>query len=174
MGVAEGGDVPFLSARCGRNRYRLGVKTFVIIALGVGFFVGILAVVRYGLGRMRVAGRQRMEHDLLRGKPPQQMDDMANFLGLQSVGAVQARGNGCLALGDDALLFAQWVPQRTVVVPLQDVIEVDEADSHLGKSIFKKLLRVRWKVDGREETAAWFVRDLPGWVTALRRVVRPR
>lgn len=145
----------------------------MIVALGVAFFVGVILVVRYGIGRMRVAGLRRIEHDL-RGKPAQRIDDMANFFGLQSVGAVQARGNGCLALGEDALLFAQWVPQRDVRIPLHDVIEVDQADSHLGKSTFRKLLRVRWKVDGREETAAWFVRDVDGWTTALQSILRAR
>lgn len=150
------------------------MQAFFIAGLGVAFFVGIILLVRYGIGRMRTAARERMTHVLLHGRAPQRMDDMANLFGLQSIGAVQARGNGCLALGDDALVFAQWVPKRDLHIPLADVIEVDEADSHLGKRIFRKLLRVRWAIAGREETAAWYVRDLDGWVSALRSAVRAK
>lgn len=105
---------------------------------------------------------------LLGGREPVLADDLANCFGVESAGAAQLRGNGCLALGPDLLVFAMWLPKRDIVVPRTRILEVDTPRSHLRKSVGRPLLRVAWaREDGVQDRAAWFVRDLDAWLAAL-------
>lgn len=105
---------------------------------------------------------------LLGGREPELVDELANCFGLESAGVTQLRGNGCLALGPDLLVFAMWVPKRDVVVPRNRIVAVDTASSHVGKSVGRRLLRVAWtREDGEQDRVAWFVRDLDAWLAAL-------
>jgi hypothetical protein len=144
-----------------------------ILAVGVG--VGVAATVVAGLvylvrrvQKMRAEARLEMERDVLRGHTPVRLDDNVNFFGLGSKGGAQLRGNGALAVGSDVLAFVMWVPRRTIKIPLADIVEVDEVKSHAGKATSAPLLRVRWRTAGVEETAAWWVRDVAGWIETLR------
>jgi hypothetical protein len=127
--------------------------------------VGVVLILRY----LRARGRAEMDREL-RGRAPKKIDDMVNFFGVESRGATQMRGNGCLALVDDELVFIQWVPRQTIRIRLAEIAEVDEANGHLGKTIARKLLRVRWQTAGVEDTVAWYVNDLAGWLADLRAV----
>lgn len=140
----------------------------IIVSLSVSFVAIMLGLAWFAIGRLRKAGRARIDEEVLRGRAPQLVDDAANFFGLTSVGAIQARGNGCLVLTDDELAFAQWMPQRMIHVRLADILSVEETRSHLGKSVGRKLLLVRWRSESGEDSAAWFVRDLEGWLASLR------
>ncbi|HWB79141.1 MAG TPA: hypothetical protein VG755_29475 [Nannocystaceae bacterium] len=145
------------------------MSPIVIVSLSLSGLAIVLGLAWFWVGRLRKSGRARIDAEVLRGRAPQLVDEMANFFGLSSIGAVQARGNGCLVLTDDELAFAQWVPQRLFRVRLADIVAVEETRSHLGKSVARMLLLVRWRSDGADESAAWFVRDLEGWLAALRR-----
>lgn len=95
-------------------------------------------------------------------------DDSANFFGVESRGAAQIRGNGYLAASPDEILFIMWLPRRELAIPLSRVTAVERATSHLGKTIGRELLRVRFTNDaGQPDSVAWFVRDLPMWESAL-------
>jgi hypothetical protein len=93
----------------------------------------------------------------------------ANSLGVESAGPRQVRGNGNLALTEEELLFAQWVPQRLVRIPRRSIVEVSTAKTHLGKWIGRPLLKVTWtREDGVEDSIALWVRDLDRWIAALK------
>jgi hypothetical protein len=93
----------------------------------------------------------------------------AQGLGLQSAGRGQVRGNGWLVLTEDELRFHQWVPARETRIPLAAVTAVETPRSWLGKSVGSRLLCVRWrKPEGGEDAMAWNLRDLDGWLAALR------
>ena len=78
------------------------------------------------------------------------------------------RGSGNLALTEHELLFAQWLPNRLVRIPRTSIVEVSKARSHLGKTIFRDLLKVVWTTDlGTQDSIALWVRDLDGWLAAL-------
>lgn len=96
------------------------------------------------------------------------MDETANFFGLESAGARQARGNGCLALTDQEVLFLQWVPRRELRIERARITGVESPTWHLGKSRGHPLLKILF-TDERQapDSAAWQVRDLEGWRTAL-------
>jgi hypothetical protein len=92
----------------------------------------------------------------------------ANSLGVESAGRWQVRGNGNLALTEDELLFAQWVPKRLLRIPRRSILEVSKTGSHLGKRIGRPLLRVSWTAeDGTEDAIALWVRDPDRWIAAL-------
>jgi hypothetical protein len=96
------------------------------------------------------------------------MDDMANCFGVESAGMAQIRGNGCLAATDEEILFLMWVPRKELRIPRGQVTAVERTRSHLGKTIFRDLLRVRFVNDaGQPDSVAWYVRNLPEWDAAL-------
>lgn len=92
----------------------------------------------------------------------------ANSFGVESAGPRQVRGNGNLALTDDELLFAQWIPNRVVRIPRPAILEVTTARAHLGKTMGRKLLKVVWTNEtGERDSIALWVKDLDGWLMAL-------
>jgi hypothetical protein len=96
-------------------------------------------------------------------------EEDANSFGVESAGKWQVRGNGNLALTEHELLFAQWVPNRLVRIPRKSIVEVTTARSHLGKTIFRDLLKVVWTTGiGTEDSIALSVKDLDGWLDGLR------
>ena len=96
------------------------------------------------------------------------IDESANCFGVESAGVTQVRGNGCLAVTGDELLFIMWVPRKEISIPRAWITGVERADSHLGKRIFRPLLRVRFTDDqARADSVAWAVRDLAAWEAAL-------
>ncbi|MFN2587926.1 MAG: hypothetical protein ABR613_07400 [Actinomycetota bacterium] len=95
-------------------------------------------------------------------------DESANFFGVESRGRAQLRGNGYLAASPHQILFIMWLPRRELAIPRDRVSAVERTRSHLGKTIGRQLLRVRFTNDaGRPDSVAWFVRDLPAWEAAL-------
>lgn len=95
-------------------------------------------------------------------------EDGANFFGVESRGAAQLRGNGHLAASADEIVFVMWLPRRELTIPRSRITGVERAKSHLGKTIGRELLRVRFTNDGGEpDSVAWFVRDLAAWESAL-------
>lgn len=96
-------------------------------------------------------------------------EDDANSFGVESAGTWQVRGNGNLALTEHELLFAQWVPNRLLRIPRDSIVEVTTARAHLGKTIGRDLLKIGWTTDfGTPDSIALWVRDLDGWLEALR------
>ena len=92
----------------------------------------------------------------------------ANSFGVESAGPWQVRGNGNLALTEEELLFAQWVPNRVLGVPRAAILEVTTARGHLGKTMGRKLLKVVWTNEaGERDSIALWVDDLNGWLAAL-------
>jgi hypothetical protein len=109
----------------------------------------------------RRASRHFVGLDLLR-------EEDANSFGVESAGKWQVRGNGNLALTEHELLFAQWVPNRLVRIPRNSIVEVTTARSHLGKTVFRDLLKVVWTTElGTQDSIALWVKGLDGWLVAL-------
>ncbi len=95
-------------------------------------------------------------------------EDDANSFGVESAGPWQVRGNGTLALTEDELLFAQWVPNRLLRIQRDAIVQVTTARSHLGKTMGRVLLKLVWSTDlGTQDSIALWVKDLDGWLEAL-------
>lgn len=96
------------------------------------------------------------------------IDDSANFFGVESRGAAQWRGNGCLVVTLEEVVFLMWLPRRELHVPRARITSVERAKAHLGKTIGRDLLKLRFVDEaGHPDSAAWLVRDLPAWEEAL-------
>jgi len=88
----------------------------------------------------------------------------ANFLGIQSSGLKQLRGNGTLVLLSDKIYFLMWVPRRECEIPLGSITRVEIAKSHLGKSFFRPLVKVHFtNSNGDSDSAAWLTDDAEKW-----------
>ena len=95
-------------------------------------------------------------------------DTMANSFGVSSRGRTQVRGNGCLCLGREQLVFVQWIPQRRLEIPRSSLLRVEEVRSHLGKSKGVPLVKVCFtNRAGEEDSVAWIVRDHARWMREL-------
>jgi hypothetical protein len=64
---------------------------------------------------------------------------------------------------------AKCLSARLLRIPRDSIVEVTKARSHLGKWIARDLLKVVWTTDlGTQDSIALWVRDLDGWLEALR------
>ncbi len=93
---------------------------------------------------------------------------MANCFGITSGGMAQIRGNGCLCLGSEQLVFVQWIPRRKLEIPRSRLRGVESVRSHLGKATVAPLVKVTFTNEaGAEDSAAWVVREHERWLTEL-------
>ncbi len=90
-------------------------------------------------------------------------DLRANSFGLESAGVWQARGNGGLVLTAEGLHFFMFLPRRVLRVPLDAITEVIFTKSHLGKATMFDLLKVRFSVEGKPDSIAWYLTDPAAW-----------
>ncbi len=132
----------------------IGVATLALLAVG-------LLLLRSSIRRWRGRASARL------GPGPFVRRSDARSLGVRSAGVWQVRGSGSLALSGTELVFAQWVPDRSLRIPRTAIESVDTIGSHLGKTVGARLLRVRWRADGREDEIALQVPDLDGWLRDL-------
>jgi hypothetical protein len=96
------------------------------------------------------------------------IDETANSFGVESAGATQIRGNGCLAATEEEVVFVMWLPRRELRIPRDRITAVERVRSHLGKTIGHELLRLRYIDEaGRPDSMAWFVQDLAAWEATL-------
>ena len=145
----------------GRYRQRFVAATVLLILVGTLAVSAIVAMLIVRRGRIRA-----QEHlDEVPGAVLR--STAATSLGLQSLDATQVRGTGTLVLTSDEVAFAQWRPDRLVRIPRPAIVAVDTTREHLGKTMNQDVLRVRWSVQGGDDTAAFFVRDLDPWLTDL-------
>lgn len=143
----------------------------ILVIVGVAVLaIGVLKLVMIVAGRVEKRVDRAVTERLSSRHAPEEMllsETMANFFGEQSRGPAQLRGNGGLVLTEDSLVFHMLVPDRTITIPLEDVREVSLVRSHLGKSVRRDLLHVRYAVPEGTDAIAWFVRDPETWRRTL-------
>jgi hypothetical protein len=99
-------------------------------------------------------------------------DDNTNFFGLESLGVWKVRGNGVLLLTEEVLFFGMWKPKKEFSIPINSIIKISNPKSHMHRSIFRPLLKVKFKNDnGDIDSAAWFVKDLEDWNNNINKLV---
>jgi len=92
----------------------------------------------------------------------------ANFLGQQSKGKGQLRGNGDLTLTSDALIFDRWLPRSHIEIPLHHITSLENPTRFLGKSVGRALLQVNFMNElGEPDALALWVRDLESVQTGI-------
>ena len=99
-------------------------------------------------------------------------DKMANCQGITSRGMAQLKGNGCLCLGSDQLVFVQWIPRRMLEIPRAKILGVEEVTWHLKATKGTPMVKVTFTNEaGEEDSGAWIVRDRERWLGELRAIV---
>ena len=103
---------------------------------------------------------------------PKLVDEKADCLGIESGGSAQVRGNCCLLLGAEELVWVMWKPQSTHRIARGKFRSVEVVRSHLGKSRGFKLVKLVFENDeGASDSVAWLVQDLEGWVDQLKSAI---
>src|SRR5688500_18379438 len=64
------------------------------------------------------------------------------YVGQESRGKMQARGNGTLVLTEQELFFQGWLSKQGISIPLQQIQSLEIVNSHLGKSTLRDLVKV--------------------------------
>jgi MFS family permease len=142
----------------------LWILAIVLAALlFAAVLVGLLALLLSGVRRRltaslgaRLAARYRPEEVL-------RQELLANFFGQESLGAAQMRGNGALVLTRAGLHFFMAVPERELEIPASAIAGTEIVRWHLGKSVGRELVKVRFRTPAGEDSAAWWVSDPRGW-----------
>jgi hypothetical protein len=142
------------------------VSISVLVAAVLGTIVMTVVFVKSVLRR----AEQQLDAALA-GEPVLLRDSMANFFGLASLGSVQLRGNGSLALTRDKLGFMRAMSkQPPLMIPRSAIQKVETTRSHLGKTVGRPLLTVHFvNAAGEVDVVAWSVRDVERWLGQLRR-----
>lgn len=95
----------------------------------------------------------------------------ANFFGRQSLGVAQIRGNGVLVLSEEVLYFKMWALDKELSIPLASITGVETPKIFLGRTKMRPLLKVNFKnKDGNDDAAAWLLKNLPHWQSAIEKI----
>lgn len=141
--------------------------TVIATSLGLASAIAVLWLVRRWFHSMVATARAKVDA-LAVGRVAKRIDEGARFFGVGSKSAAQLRGNGVLALYETEVIFVQLMIDRVIRIPVDAIVEVTTAKGFKGKTIFRDLLTITWRLDGGTETAGLFVVDLPGWLGALK------
>jgi len=92
-----------------------------------------------------------------------------NFFGRKSEGKFSIRGNGSLILTPDQLHFKKWIPHEDLIIPLNQIENVEKVNSFLGKSKNRPLLKIEFKNNqGENDSAAWLLENMHSWENVLK------
>ncbi|MFN2341445.1 MAG: hypothetical protein ABR547_09275 [Halanaerobium sp.] len=92
-----------------------------------------------------------------------------NFFGQQSAGRAQLRGNGSLLLTPDELHFLRWIPKKNIVIPLDEIENIERVSSFLGKRKKRELLKVEFNNhQGEKDSAAWLLDNMHAWEQVIK------
>jgi len=102
-------------------------------------------------------------------------ESFANYFGLESQGIKQIRGNGILILTEKELYFELYLPKKTITIPINEIIKIETPRSHLGKSKYKKLLKIIFTNQNQEkDSVAWLVKQLPRWIENIENIIEKK
>jgi|Deesub1362A_J573_1020465.scaffolds.fasta_scaffold11726_2 hypothetical protein len=109
----------------------------------------------------------------LHGKEILYQDSSAVYFGKKSLNKRQIRGNGILILCRDELIFRRIFPGMEMSIPLWQVKSIETTKRFLGKTFFKPLLKIDYQTEtGKEDSVAWFVKDLDKLQKTLKALLK--
>ncbi len=153
-----------------------------MLTLCVGLTVGVLLLV----GLVVVLTRMRKIRKECRATLAQRYnskdiichDNLAHYLGIDSVEGKQTRGKGVLVLAQDELYFLQLHPRLELCIPLKQIKRIVTPKKFLDITVPIPLLLVHFQEeDGTLSSVAWKTRDVATFTECLktqRKKVQPR
>ena len=93
----------------------------------------------------------------------------ANYIGLESSGYKQVRGNSFLLLTSHFLLLERLAPEKRLTIPLRKIYRVDQVSSFLGRRNIKPILRAAFTNDeGEQDTLGILLKKPDKWEQLIR------
>lgn len=156
--ATKGGSIAWLGRP---GLIHAGVQLLAVLAGGLLLLSALVALARRR-SVLRAEHRCGAEDVLYR-------DPAAVYIGRESRGDRQLRGSGVFVLTRREVFFTMWLPRRELAIPLERIRGVDTPCRFLGRSIGRRLLRIRFRdSSGEPDAAAWSVRGLEDCCGALR------
>ena len=142
-----------------------GLVVLGVVVIGLTMVViGIVVVMVSKLTLRSMNGPLEARVAAQHGPAEVLMKDLcANSFGRESLGVWQIRGNGGLVLTGKELHFFLFLPKRDLLIPLNTITEITFTKCHLGKATIYNLLKVRFVVEGKSDSIAWYVSDPHAW-----------
>ena len=141
-------------------------KTFILL------IPVLLAVLYYTIHKIIVKLKRKRAEELFTNYHKDRIiyfSKEVNFFGQKSAGRAQLRGNGSLLLTPDELHFLRWVPKKNIVIPLDNIENIERVNSFLGKKKNSKLLKVEFSnYQGEKDSAAWFLDNMHAWEQVIK------
>ncbi len=136
------------------------------IVLAVAVIVAVVIATKAGVRRVAAASDESIARefagvDVVRKAP------MANYLGLESKGGKQLRGNGALVVTADEVWFQRAGGNAPLRVPRSAITGASVVRSHAGKAVGRPLVRIDFDGPGGPDAAAWYVPDAESWAAEL-------
>lgn len=92
-----------------------------------------------------------------------------NFFGQKSAGRTQIRGNGSLLLTPDEIHFLRWLPKKDIIIPLENVKNIERVNKFLGKKKKEELLKIDFdNYQGNFDSAAWYLDNMTAWEQVIK------
>lgn len=92
-----------------------------------------------------------------------------DFFGQKSAGRTQIRGNGSLLLTPEKLHFLRWVPKKNIIIPLDNIENIERVNSFLGKNKKVDLLKIEFSNNqGVKDSAAWLLDNMHVWEKVIK------
>lgn len=92
-----------------------------------------------------------------------------NFFGKHSDGSLNIKGNGSMLLTPDQLHFKKWIPVQDLIIPIENIKNVERVDSFMGKSKNRPLLKIDFNnKNGEMDSAAWLLDNMHNWEKFLK------
>jgi type II secretory pathway pseudopilin PulG len=137
------------------------------ILFGIAIGAVLLTVVLYVV-LMQVRVRQMKQANQLLDEYQEEnilaYTTSANYLGIESAGMGQVRGNGFLMLTSSFLLLERMAPKHRLQIPLRKIFRVDQVSSFLGRRNIKPILRISFTNDeGEQDTLGILLKDPDKW-----------
>lgn len=77
-----------------------------------------------------------------------------------------------LILIEDELYFQLWLPKKEIRISNKQIIDVQSPRIYLGKTQFMPLLKIVFKNNnGKDDSVAWAVDNLPYWKETLEKII---
>ena len=143
------------------------MKSYHVLGLVIASLFLILATLKLSSCKQR--GRFAQKIDSLYTPDEIVLKDLkANSFGRKADGLLQVRGNGALVLTKTkGLIFSQYVPENELQIPLEAIKTVSTTQSHLGKWVPWKLLKITFDFEGSTDAIAWWISDPQAWISAI-------
>ncbi|MDP8255550.1 MAG: hypothetical protein P9M14_07375 [Candidatus Alcyoniella australis] len=135
------------------------LSALIVVLLAIAVIKSIAGFVKLSMAA-RIAQKFQQQEVLMH-------DVQANFIGLESKGEQQTRGNGALLLTERELWFLRAKPKLELSIPMNNIKDFGLKKYHAGTSLGVPLLYVHFITETGEETVAWSVRKAEDWINSL-------